>query len=180
MTHDPLQEFARTNLQRLKQELESMVTDRSRLEERIETRRKLIDSLEAELGYDDPRLFDAPAVKPSNGRTVTALGMGAVGAVVGAITQNLSTGEAARRVVDESPAPLTTSEVMVQLERKGWLPQNVKDQRAAVGSALWYLAKQEKIAKVGDDQNRRWARNHFASPKGDDEGVPAVEAGGSS
>jgi len=127
-----------------------MLSERANLDGRIENRRKLIESLGREASYGSTRLF---ASEPD---IVISSDQGVVVAEV-----KPGTGAASRRVLEEAGRPVTTAEVIDELERRGWLPE-AKDPRAAVGAALWYLANRDSIVKVGDDQNRRWASKNLS------------------
>lgn len=163
MPENPVHDFVQEHLQALKNGLDTMLSDRKALDERITVRRQLIESLEAEDTYGSPLFQSSPAeITATNGS-----GPNKTAEMVDRLVASGKTGQACRQVVNESSVPLTGSEVFDELGRRGWVPRGIKDPRAAVGSALWYQAKNGHILALGDDQNRRWARIDFAPPESD-------------
>src|SRR5437660_818741 len=117
---ETLQQFTDEHLTDLRAGLEAMLRERGVLDERIETRRRLIDSLEKEAAWASNRLFEPPA-PATNGDAAEPERPGA--------------GEAVLWVLRESDEPLSRGSIFRALEARGWAPEG-QDPKAAVGSTL--------------------------------------------
>lgn len=155
----------------LEAELDGWQSEKARLEERIAARQRLLAALRSEAELRGTTLFDPPpaqATGSSNGSNSHANGK------VEPLQRN-KTGHAIMAVLRESSRPLSAEDVFAALDRRGQAPLSAQDPLNSVRSALWYLAKQGKIDKLGSTPaDRRWATK-TSPPKADGpEGVEDV------
>ncbi len=146
--------FADQHLARLEEELCEWRHQRAALDIRIETRRKLVEALKGEVAYkpQPTAVTDSAPSEPS-------------GKWNGGAPVSPTTGEKVLTILREVGRPMRTSEVLASLEDRGWTP-DVADPKAAVGSALWYLAtKTRQVEQLGSRASRRWAAKVAHSPQ---------------
>jgi hypothetical protein len=130
-------------------ELEGWRADKLNLERRIATRERLLRTLREEADLLGARLFSHSAA-PEGSRD----GMSRPG-----------TSKAIIAVLEDAERALSASEVYDELQRRGWLPLDAKHPRNAVRAGLWTLAKNEKIARLGETPAlRRWAAKTSTLP----------------
>jgi len=159
MSDEIIREMAQ-KLPELENELRGWESDRASLEARIATRRRLIQALRAEVGAPGAaRLFEVSP--PENGDRPAG---------------RPGTGEAALRVLLDIGTPMYTREVFEAMNDRGWVP-DVANPEAAVGSALWYLAKSGVVRKEKAGRKVMWAATDDSSPMRDDDAVVS-DAGG--
>jgi hypothetical protein len=145
-------------LPKLADELEGWEAELALLRSRISTRRRLIEALEEEARYfpgrpqteglfepPPPTAREEPTDAPSNGRP--------------------STGDAVLRVLGEKGRPMRAAEIFQEIAERGWAPEG-KNPRASVGSALWYLAANNRLKKEGAPPRTRWVLADFDSVGG--------------
>jgi type VI protein secretion system component VasK len=160
---ESFQRSAAEHLPRLRDELGTWVKQRGRLDERIENRRRLIDSLENELGYtpeQDERLFESES-KSSNGSAPEP------------VEPKPSTGEAIELVLSEQDHPILRRYLLQALDQRGWLPDSEQPDKA-VASALWYM----KLKGRAKNSVHGWWLVNSSSAEADGGNPPESESGG--
>jgi hypothetical protein len=131
---EPDQYLLETVIPKWEEELDGWIAERKSLDARIEARTRSLEAVKRDLKIRAPRLFEAPAQGQSNG------------VVLYDESHKLNTGEALELLLAIAHEPLTRGQLYSLLEEHGWAPDG-KNPKAAVGSALWYLANKKKTAE---------------------------------
>jgi hypothetical protein len=138
----------------LEAELDRWRAERAAYEARISARERLIAALRSEAELRDTRLFELPPAAVEH----SANGANGNGKTNGHGKGSLGTNDAIIVVLEAAEAALTSDEVWVELERRGWAPLDAAKPRNALRTALWSLAAKGKIEKLGTSRSeRRWA-----------------------
>jgi hypothetical protein len=130
------------------------------LRERIANRIRLLQALEAEADFARSRLFEPPLSQAATSPGESQNGNGTAPNGV----RPKRTSDAVLLVLDESHSKsLSSDEVFVELEKRGWAPLDARDPKNTVRTALWGLAEKDKIKKLGKNTaKRRWAAKEQA------------------
>jgi hypothetical protein len=126
--------------ERFEAEVESLKEEWEAMRDRISRQMRLASDLRREADAIEGRLFAPPTPSVATGGPTPG------------------TQDAIVQVLEAAPTDLSANEVYAELERRGWAPLNAEKPRAAVGAALWTLANNGRIAKLGNTRgSRRWA-----------------------